>query len=57
MKRKTYRYRLYQGGVMVVYVEAPTKEQAVREIQHYAMMYLQDGPVKIVPRPQGEAKR
>jgi len=47
MKKKRYVYALYQDGVMVAKVDSPTEEQAIREINHYAMMYEQDGPVEI----------
>lgn len=46
--RKQYGYKLIQGGIVVAQVEASTDEEANREINHYAMMYAQDGPVKIV---------
>ncbi len=38
------RYRLIQGGIPVAWSEGPG---AVAEIRHYAMVYGQDGPVKI----------
>lgn len=47
-KRKLYRYKLMQNGIQVAMVEAPNKDEAFGEIQHYAMIYGQDGPVKIV---------
>lgn len=40
-------YQLWQDGVMVAAVSAGNKEDALREINHYAMMYSQDGPVEI----------
>ena len=40
-------YGLWQDGVMVASVEAATWEDAYREIDHYALMYAQDGPVTI----------
>lgn len=43
----TYRYQLIQDGMVVASVDAPKKEQAEREINHYAFMYRQDGPVEI----------
>jgi hypothetical protein len=50
----TYSYHLYEKGkseygtwFKVASVYAPTEEEARREIEHYAMMYGQDGPVKI----------
>lgn len=48
MSNKIYRYKLIQDGMIVARVECPNEEQAKNEINHYAMMYQQDGPVKIV---------
>lgn len=39
---------LKQRGIIVVQVDAPTKEKAEKEIQHYAMLYSQDGEVEII---------
>jgi len=44
---KVYKYSLYQYGLMVAYIETADKDQAEKEIQHYAFMYEQDGPVQI----------
>ena len=44
---KRYGYKLFQDGMEVARVEAPTEKQAWAEINHYAMMYGQDGPVMI----------
>lgn len=43
-----YIAKIEQEGQIVAEVDAPTKEQAEREIQHYALMYSQDGEVKII---------
>jgi hypothetical protein len=43
----SYVAELWQGGVLVASVDAPTKNVAEREINHYALMYSQDGPVII----------
>jgi hypothetical protein len=40
--------KLKQGGIIVAEVDAPTIEQAEREIQHYALIYSQDGAVEII---------
>lgn len=48
MKQKTYQAKIKQGGILVVSVECIDKEQAEREIQHYALMYSQDGQVEII---------
>lgn len=44
---KRYKYDLIQDGMVVASVEATSKEEAEKEIQHYALMYSQDGPVTI----------
>jgi len=43
-----YTYKLEQDGLIVAEVSANTKAQADKEITHYAMMYSQDGPVRII---------
>ena len=50
MKNKRYIAKLKQGGIIVAEVDAPTKKIAIREIQHYAMMYSQDGDVEIIKK-------
>lgn len=47
MGEKRYRYSLIQDGIEVAAVDAPTMAAAHRKIMHYAMMYLQNGPVSI----------
>ena len=47
---KVYKYSLIQDGVIVASVVCEDKEFAEQEIQHYAFMYEQDGPVKIKRR-------
>ena len=49
--KKSNRYELWQDGMRVVVVEATNNKEAKREIAHYAMMYGQDGPVKILRKP------
>ena len=39
-------YRLIQNGIMVAGAYG-LKDDALREINHYAFVYSQDGPVKI----------
>lgn len=48
--KREYDYRLFQDGFQQARVMSKDKETAEREIQHYAMMYEQDGPVKIQRR-------
>lgn len=50
MKESLYRYQLIQDGVVVAAVESNDEALAEREIKHYAMVYEQDGPVKIVKK-------
>jgi len=47
---KSYIAQLKQDGIIVAEVDAPTKEQANKEIQHYAMMYSQDGEVEVIKK-------
>jgi len=47
MGKKTYWAKLYQDGIDVAGVSGPDKASVEREIQHYAAVYGQDGPVKI----------
>ena len=47
-KDKAYVAELWQDGVMVAKVDAPTAREANDEISHYAFVYAQDGPVKVV---------
>jgi len=42
---------LWQDGIRVAKVEGPTEASVDREIQHYAMVYAQDGPVEIKFKP------
>lgn len=45
--QRTYSFELVQGGIVVASVDAPTLDEARREIMHYAMVYAQDGPCSI----------
>jgi hypothetical protein len=47
------RFRLIQDGQPVVWVEG---KSAVAEIEHYAAVYSQDGPVKIQKHHNGRWK-
>jgi hypothetical protein len=40
-------FSVHQDGMRVAAGDCPTKEDAEREANHYAMMYGQDGPVKV----------
>lgn len=41
-------YKLMQGGQIVASVSCEDEEKALKEIQHYAMIYCQDGEVEII---------
>jgi hypothetical protein len=45
------RYRLIQDGMPVAWSEGPL---AINEINHYALVYGQDGPVKIERHSSGK---
>lgn len=45
-----YQYDLIQDGLCVASVIAPKKSDAFKDIQHYALIYSQDGPVEIKDR-------
>ena len=45
------RYRLVQDGIPVAWADG---SNAFREINHYAAVYSQDGPVKIQKRVCGK---
>jgi hypothetical protein len=47
MKMKEYTFRLWQDGIMVAKVHSKDYERGEAEIRHYAMMYEQDGPVRV----------
>ena len=48
LNNKRFIYQIRQDGIIVVEVDAQTDEIAQREIQHYALMYSQDGEVEII---------
>ena len=45
---KMYDASIIQDDMVVASVSAPSREVAEREIRHYAMLYSQDGDVRIV---------
>lgn len=47
MMGKRYVAQLFQGGMKVAEVDAVTRKDAEREINHYAFVYGQDGEVEI----------
>ncbi len=42
-----YKFELWQNGMMVAMVRSANEDRAIAEINHYAMMYGQDGPCEI----------
>lgn len=48
MNKKEYIAKLMQNNIIVAQVNASTMEEAEREIQHYALIYSQDGNVEII---------
>ena len=48
MKDMIFNYKLIQDVLVVARCESHDKGQALKEINHYALIYSQDGPVKIV---------
>lgn len=50
MKNKRYIAKIKQDGIIVVEIDAPTKKRAIEEIQHYAMLYSQDGDIEIIKK-------
>ena len=51
---KRYIAQLKQGGIIVAEVDALTEEEAIKEMQHYAMIYYQDGEVEIIKKWEKE---
>lgn len=48
MKKKTYKASIKQNGIIVASAECINKRDVEKEIQHYALMYSQDGDVEII---------
>ena len=46
--KKNYVAKLKQFGVIVAKVESQSKERTEQEINHYNMVYSQDGETKII---------
>ena len=49
-----WEFKIEQGGIEVVSGGAPTLQEAMREVGHYAMQYAQDGPLKLTIEPEQE---
>lgn len=47
MRGKTHSFEIEQNGVIVASGDAPDAATAEREGFHYAVMFAQDGPVKL----------
>lgn len=50
-RKRWYRFELWQDGMVVAAVESYKKTFARNEIDHYALVYGQDGPIEIVEVP------
>ena len=50
-------YELEQDGMIVASVDCEDEETAMKEIQHYALMYCQDGEVEIKKRTKGGSEQ
>jgi len=49
-------YQLKQDGLIVVEVTG-SEEQAKKEINHYAMIYSQDGEVEIIKKGDSKSQK
>lgn len=49
-----YEFVLFQDGLEVVGVSAGTEEEALREVWHYTLLYLQEGSVTIKQKKPAE---
>lgn len=47
-----YSFEIVQGGVVVVEGDGDNLDDVRREMLHYAMMYVQDGPITIKGSPE-----
>ena len=47
-------FSVEQDGMVVASGEAPTEDEAKREAAHYALMYGQDGTVKVSVEREAE---
>jgi hypothetical protein len=46
-RKRDYKFQLWQDGMKVAEVSSASIATARREIEHYAMIYRQDGEVEI----------
>ena len=42
------KFQLWKDGMLIAVVECESRHYAMKEIAHYAAVYEQDGPVKII---------
>jgi len=42
-----HEFELWQDGIPVAMTNAESRDDALREIKHYAAVYGQDGPVEV----------
>lgn len=43
----TYRFEVWQDGIVVAAVEGPIRHRVLQEIARYATLYETEGPVEI----------
>jgi len=55
MNMNRHWFYVKQGGITVASGNAATREEAEREAFHYALIYGQDGPVKVSFRSAGQS--
>jgi hypothetical protein len=47
-----YRWQIIQGGIVVAEGSGDDLESVKTDMVHYAVQYVQDGPIKIVGSPE-----
>lgn len=52
MEEERYTFEIVQGGIAVVIGGGDNLDDVRREMVHYAMMYVQDGPITIKGSPE-----
>lgn len=50
------RFELWQNGEMVAIVEGRDRVRAKEEIDHYALIYAEDGPCEVRETPMQHVK-
>ena len=47
-----YEFQIWQGGTIVALGSGADLDAVRRDMLHYAMQYVQDGPIKITGSPE-----